>query len=504
MRVDTLPPWPVGKPAATAQSSEENRAKVIASFGLNRIADDCELEGIVQFAAALCGVPTSLVSIVERERQWFAARTGLELRETPRPTSFCAHAMLGDGIFEIRDASKDARFADNALVTGEPHIRFYAGAPLVSSEGAPIGALCVIDYTPRPEGLTALQRQGLVVLSRAVMQRMTCERINQNASDALDEADQRLLQLAEHLPVFAWSADAEGTIDFANSAFFEYLGTRDTDKINFAALTHPDDLEQLMTVRTDARARGEKWEARMRIRGADGSYRWMMARAWPVRDRASGAIVNWFGAAVDIDDIHRLAESRDVLARELSHRIKNIFAVVSGLVSLRSRGREDLRQFASELNEVFHALGRAHDYVRPLEGRKGDSLHELLRDLLAPYRAADGAGIAIRGDDAVIGARAATPLALVFHELATNAAKYGALSVSGGSIAITLTREDDQVVVDWQETIEGGAQAGTRDGFGTRLLKMAVESQLGGSFERRFSERGLEVVLRFPQHVIQS
>lgn len=159
----------------------------------------------------------------------------------------------------------------------------------------------------------------------------------------------------------------------------------------------------------------------------------------------------WFGAAVDIDDLHTLSENRDLLARELSDRIKNIFAVVSGLVSMRARGRQELKGFAGEINDVFHALGRAHDYVRPLEGRKGDSLHELLRDLLAPYRGADGEGLAITGDDAAIGPRAATPLALVFHELATNSAKYGALSAKGGEIAIAISREDEVVMIGWRE-----------------------------------------------------
>jgi PAS domain S-box-containing protein len=502
MRLSQFPLWPLGTRADPAAADESVRAKVIASHGVGQLTDDPELQHIVAFAAALCASPTALVTIVERERQWFMARWGMEKRETPRPTSFCAHAMLGESVMVIPDAIEDPRFADNPLVTGADNIRFYAGAPLVSSEGVALGALCVIDTTARPEGLSDLQRQGLEVLARAVMQRLTCERVNASAGDALDEADRRLLQLAEHIPVFAWSTDEAGIVEFANSAFYDYLGTRDPAKLNFVALAHPDDCENIVRIRSESRARNEKWEARARVRSADGSYRWMMIRAWPVRTGEDADVTHWFGAAVDIDDLHSLSENRDLLARELSHRIKNIFAVVSGLVSLRARGREELKSFASELNEVFHALGRAHDYVRPLEGRKGDSLHELLRDLLAPYRGSAGEGIAITGDDAAIGPRAATPLALVFHELATNSAKYGALSAKGGDIAIAIAREDDEVAIAWRETVTGGAEPGASEGFGTRLLKTSVEGQLGGKYERRFSSHGLDVVLRFPLDTI--
>lgn len=500
MRFSQYPIWPPGTRADDTKLGEALRAEVIASHGAGQLVDDPELQGIVQFAAALCEVPTALVTIVERERQWFMAKVGMEASETPRPTSFCAHAMLGDSVMVVPDATDDPRFADNPLVTGPERIRFYAGAPLISSEGVALGALCVIATEPRSDGLSGLQRQGLEVLSRAVMQRLTCERTGLAASTAMEAADTRLAQLAEHIPVYAWSFDGAGAVDFANSAMCEWAGVSDPAKLDFFQLAHPEDVSQVLERHSEARERGERWEARGRFRGGDGTYRWMMLRAWPVRTAAGED--TWFGAAVDIDDLHSLSENRDLLARELSHRIKNIFAVVSGLVSMRARGREELKGFATELNDVFHALGRAHDYVRPLEGRKGDSLHELLRDLLAPYRGAAGEGLAISGDDAAIGPRAATPLALVFHELATNSAKYGALSAKGGEIAVSIAREGDLVTIEWHESISGGAEAGTREGFGTRLLKTSVEGQLGGTFARHFSSDGLEVVLSFPQFAI--
>lgn len=104
---------------------------------------------IAAFAATEFDVPIVLVTLVDVERQWFKARVGMPLCETGRDISFCAHAILHDGIMVVPDASDDPRFADNPLVTGEPHIRFYAGAPLALPSGARLGTLCLIDRRPR-------------------------------------------------------------------------------------------------------------------------------------------------------------------------------------------------------------------------------------------------------------------------------------------------------------------------------------------------------------------
>jgi GAF domain-containing protein len=154
------------------QIDEKARAAGLGSYDLAALRDTPELRAITDFAGTLCVTPIALISLVEEARQTFIARTGLEVTETPRETSFCAHAMLGDAIMEVPDATADPRFADNALVTGEPRIRFYAGAPLINEDGVPLGALCVIDTVPRPSGLTPAQRQGLIVLAANVMARL--------------------------------------------------------------------------------------------------------------------------------------------------------------------------------------------------------------------------------------------------------------------------------------------------------------------------------------------
>ena len=143
---------------------EAQRQAALERTGLLRPGDIRDLDDIVELAAMICGVPIALVSLVDRDRQYFKARVGLEACETPRDISFCGHAILGSGLFVVPDAAQDERFADNPLVTGPPYIRFYAGVPLTIDGHYPVGTLCVIDSKPRV--LDERMRDALLRLAR--------------------------------------------------------------------------------------------------------------------------------------------------------------------------------------------------------------------------------------------------------------------------------------------------------------------------------------------------
>jgi GAF domain-containing protein len=138
-------------PPARPENEDERQAAVDRS-GITRRGNDAELQRLVDSAAAFFKTPIAAISIIDSDRQWFAARHGVEAAETPRAMSFCAHAIHRPGEpLVVQDATRDRRFAGHPLVLNAPHIRFYAGMPLVDRAGYPLGALCVVDSTPRED-----------------------------------------------------------------------------------------------------------------------------------------------------------------------------------------------------------------------------------------------------------------------------------------------------------------------------------------------------------------
>lgn len=505
LRESTL--WPDNAAPAPALCGESERAKVIAAHGLDTLADDPELAELTRFAAQLCAAPVSLVTLVESDRQRFLGRTGIEAESTPRSTSFCAYAMMGDGVLVVPDATLDERFAEFELVTGEFGLRFYAGAPLTSIEGAPIGAFCVIDKTPRPDGLSGLQQQGLLVLAQAAKRRIQAVREVREIELEASQRSKHFRTLGDWLPDIIWSSDGDGRFDYFNARWEGVTGGKPpADAQGWSPFIHEDDRATVLVNWTDSSARGAPYETEYRLRQADGGWRWTLSRALPVKDER-GAVVRWYGTLTDIDQRRRAADSSGTIARELAHRIKNVFALISGLISVRTRGREELREFGEDLVGSINALGKAQDLVQFSQGAESSDLLHLIRVLLEPFAEEDGGRIAIEGDTAPVGGRAATPLALVLHEMATNSVKYGALSADGGRIAITLRSEGEDMLVEWAETggpAPAAPPADKRAGFGTRLIDMSVTSQLDGEIAREWRDTGLAVTLRLPRKALAS
>lgn len=154
--------------ATPAQKLDEaGRLKALDRYAILDSEPERYFDDLVLLASHVCGTPIALMSLVDEDRQWFKSKIGLPISETPRSVAFCAKAIEQADVFVVPDALQDARFQNNPLVTGEPHVRFYAGAPLITEEGYALGTLCVIDQKPRefaPE-----QKEALQALSRLAM-----------------------------------------------------------------------------------------------------------------------------------------------------------------------------------------------------------------------------------------------------------------------------------------------------------------------------------------------
>lgn len=176
-------------PAAQAlrQVNESERLEALQRYHILDTDPEQVFDDLAQLAAFICGTPMSLVSLLDSERQWFKARVGMEPQQTPREYAFCQYAMRAPDVYEVADATLDPRFADNPLVTGSPNIRFYAGAPLLSPDGQPLGTLCALDTVPRQ--LSSDQREGLRVLARQVMAHLELRRVRAQLEDERQKLD---------------------------------------------------------------------------------------------------------------------------------------------------------------------------------------------------------------------------------------------------------------------------------------------------------------------------
>lgn len=168
-------------------ADEADRLRALRSYKILDTKPEERFDELTHLAALICGVPISLITLLDTNRQWFKSRFGLDVQETPRAQAFCTHAIMQPEMFVVPDATKDKRFAENPLVTGDPHIRFYAGAPLATRDGHLLGTLCVIDREPHT--LTKAQMEALEILGRMVIANIELRGDLQELREALAARD---------------------------------------------------------------------------------------------------------------------------------------------------------------------------------------------------------------------------------------------------------------------------------------------------------------------------
>ena len=316
------------------------------------------------------------------------------------------------------------------------------------------------------------------------------------AESSLRLAEQQFHALAETIPQLAWILDGDGGFIWVNRRWVDYTGTTLTDVQGdrWRSLHDPDELARVEARRRQSIDTGNNWEDSFPLRGRDGNYRWFLTRAEPVRDDI-GNILRWFGTNTDIDELRRSEQQRTLVLQELDHRVKNLFAVVIGIVSLSARGATTPADLATTVRGRIAALAISHKLIRPNQLAGGEligttTLRDLVEKTLAPYF--DAERIEIEGPETRITGDAITNLALVLHELATNAAKYGALSVPAGHLSVSWGITDTRLTLKWRES--GGPAvkgAPAREGFGSLLARRSIAGSLDGKLNFDWRPEGL-------------
>lgn len=298
--------------------------------------------------------------------------------------------------------------------------------------------------------------------------------------------------------VALWSWNVTNDRFAMDEQAFKLWGLKASHEVKFEDLSahiHPADRDRVRAAFTATRGIVGAYEIDFRILVGE-EIRWISARG--LGDDSALHEGQMFGVFLDVTGRKQAEEGNELLAGEMSHRVKNLLAVAVGLTNITSKSTETVKDMAQELIGRLSALGRAHDLVRPLPNNQGHTalLGDLLAVLLSPYEdlGAFKGRIRVAVPRMGVGEAAATALSLIFHELATNSLKYGALSVDTGILDVSGLSDGDDLTLAWTE--RGGPVVDSSrapEGYGSKLLNRSVSAQLGGTISYDWSAKGLIV-----------
>ncbi|RUO98953.1 PAS domain-containing protein [Hyphomicrobium sp.] len=478
-----------------ANLDDPKRLMAAAFAKLDHLPGSDRFDRITRLVAQTLQAPVSLISIVDASGQFFKSSYGLSepwasARQTPLSHSFCRHVVESEKTLRVCDARQDPLVRDNMAVTDLNCIA-YLGVPIRAQAGEVVGSLCAIDTQPR--AWTDQDEANLKDFVGLVEDQLASANLQTGLRDILNT-----------MPQMVWSTRPDGYHDFYNDRWYEFTGVPygSTDGEGWNEMFHADDRERAWQTWRHSLATGAPYEIEYRLRDRNGQYRWTLGRALPIRN-SQGAIERWFGTCTDIHDLKEAEEARDLISRELSHRIQNIFAVVTGLIAMAARSKPEADAFAKDLMTRLQSLAIANRYIKTdhaasmfVQSGEHQTYAGLIQTILAPYYLSGR--IIVSGADSDINSAVATPLALILHELATNAVKYGALSNCEGRLAVEVTSRSDATEIEWIE--RGGpvidAEPSTV-GFGSQLVTSMAKA-MRADVRRNWSPGGLRVHLRIP------
>ncbi|PZX09960.1 PAS domain S-box-containing protein [Palleronia aestuarii] len=481
--------------------SEEARLEALRDLGLMDRGAEEAFDRAVRIASRALGTPVSLLTFVDDRRQVFKAQVGLvgphaDAGETPLTHSFCQHVVVSGEALRVTDAR------EHPLVCGNPAIRdleviAYLGVPVRAPGGHVLGSLCAIQDSPRDwvDGDLVLLRDIAGGIETEIALRIeTAER--QRIREALEASHARLSHVLESTSDGIVSLDEEWRVIYVNSHFARLTDTPGDPQGRALWEIFPEAVGNAFW--RDYHAAVDDQEPK-RIEGYYPPLdRWFEANATPSPD----GLTIFFR---DITARHKAEEARKLMIRELHHRIKNLFSIVSGLISMTARMETTPGSMARALRQRLTSLAQAHDLIRPVEGiESGDhpaiTLPKLLGTLLDPHMHGNSTRLSLDGPSLEIGPNSATNFALLIQEMATNAAKYGALSTPEGRLSITWSSDRDTFHLAWRES--GGPlllSPPERKGFGTQLINLSVCVQMMGRVDYEWNRSGLGITMDIPK-----
>ncbi len=413
----------------------------------------------------------------QTHEEFNGGRRIFELDGTPLSQSLLSE-VLESGV-PVRDVERLIKRDDGSELIVSINID-----PLRNAKGELVGAVnCFMDISERKRTDEALEQSRLRAL----------------------EQEQRLAATYDHVAIGISEVAPDGRFLRVNEAISTITGYSREELLSIRLFTntYPADADlDREGFRQQSAGELEFYSVEKRFRHKDGRLIWMSVSSSPVRD-GNGKLLYVVRVVQDISERKAAERRQKLLIDELNHRVKNTLARVQSLAAQTARGASNQDEFRDRFEGRLIALSRAHDQLTMHHWENGD-LRALLAESVAPYAGTDGERVVLRGDEVVLGPRAVLTLAMAFHELTTNATKYGALAGTGGRIEISWHRiaaTDETLArlrIDWVEKGGPAVVEPERRGFGSKMIEGAIHAELGGNAKMVFAPDGLRCEIALP------
>jgi signal transduction histidine kinase len=366
---------------ATISINEKERLAELYKYELLETHTEEVFDNLTKLAAQICNMPICLISLIDESRQWFKSKHGLSTNETPRDISFCGHAIHEpDSLFYIEDATKDKRFFDNPLVTGDPHVIFYAGSPLVSKNGHSLGTLCVIDH--KPNSLNEFQKESLKLLSKQFIYLIESRILQKNRQTHYAF----LTKISENLPGFIYTyqryPDGKSCFPYSSHYIEDIYEVSSEEVKQDASIVfsriHPDDIPLVAETILKSKETMSKWECDYRVNLPTKGQKYLRGTANP--ELINDGSILWHGYISDITELKKSEEvanqnakmaSLGEMAAGIAHEINNPLTIIktsaAQLNTQITNNEFDLEKMSRNLSKINSTVDRISKIIKGLK-----------------------------------------------------------------------------------------------------------------------------------------
>ncbi len=349
------------------------RLKELLDYHILDTDPEIELNDLAEVASAVCETPMAIISFIDGNRQWYKAKIGLSNTEVKREETFCQFTLdKPNELLIVENALEHEIFKANPSVKNAPHIRFYAGVPLVSPNGYVLGTLCTMSSVPMK--LTELQKRVLRILAKKTMDYLNSRKIILAQKEAIDFSAEKLKKLTDQSPCvicqFGISKEGVMKFDFVSNGITNLYPNLDADMLKknpeiAFELIHPEDLVLVKKSLQESSLRLTEWRAEYRVRQPDGSIQWHMGTAKP--ERLENGTVVWYGAFQNITNRLEYESAMEQIAFDISHVLRRPVTTLLGLTSMINKDEmldaARLKEYCNYINTVSTELD---NYTRKL------------------------------------------------------------------------------------------------------------------------------------------